>query len=794
MKFKEEIMATITIDGIKIEALDGEYILEVARSNNIFIPSICYLSKCSPTLACKMCMVDINGKRAYACNAKVKDGLNVTTKSNEIDSERKAIMQSYAINHPLECGVCDKSGECELQDFVHLVGVDNQDYFIADSFKKMDYWSQVKYDPNLCILCERCVTTCKDNLGEANIKAIKQDYLPAVDAAYWKDKMPKDAFSVWSRKQKSLIGFVGDNPCNDCAECASVCPVGALGVKSFQYTSNAWELNKIDSTCTLCPSGCKITYEVKKDLHGKVKIYRVTNDFNFNPICGGGRFAYDIYHNESNNNISDVAIAFKQANHIVVGGNTTNNEAILLEKIREKTGIKLINNKIYSYQEFLNVLIKENIPLAKIDDISNAKLIWSIGCDIKYENPLIRYKINNTLKMSKESILIYSHPLEDLLVSKLSKKYKYLKYAPHKEEILILFILLILDPMNSKLSFLEKYAIDINIKSSITKKVIEIQKDDNGNEIEVTKDIKEDIKEVKKYYSIFEDNGLSYDMFIEFRNLLENKPLIIIGEDVYNNPNKLLIADILSSLKSLGKIDILLNPPSPNANGIIANLTLDKITKEEEEKYHIGFRQKGTYTIDSINADFNIPFYHSLNDNIINIDNRILPIYAALPCSNYIEILADILEISLKIEPKNLDNYYNNKGENKRGILLETISFKETDNKNITLDTSYNEKYNAYIRDMPSHFFPYTQFSSNLQTNIGIYVSNKKLKDLKNELNINIGDKICLESNGIKIYSRIFVDNDMNDDYFAISPQIKNAEKIFNGKYSKVTYIQNGNI
>ena len=789
-------MATITIDKVTIEALDGEYVLEVARSNDIFIPSICYLSKCSPTLACKMCMVDINGKRAYACNTKVKDGLNITTKSDEIDAERKAIMQSYSINHPLECGVCDKSGECELQDFVHLVGVKEQNYFIKDSFKKMDYWSQVKYDPNLCILCERCVTTCKDNLGEANIKAIKQDYLPSVDATYWKDKMPKDAFSVWNRKQKSLIGFVGNNSCIDCAECASVCPVGALGVKSFQYTSNAWELDKVDSTCVLCPSGCKITYEVKKDLHGRTKIYRVTNDFNFNPICGGGRFAYDIYQDMSRNNVSDAIKAIKKAHYILVGGNTTNNEASLLEQIREKIGIKLVNDSIYAYKQFLSMLVNKNVTLAKLNDIANAKLIWSIGCDIKYENPLIRYKINNVLKMSKDSNLIYSHPLEDLLISRLSKKYKYIKYTPYREDVLVLLIMLILDPSNSNVSILEKYKIDVELKIPIRKKIIESKKDDNGDEIETTKEVVEEVVENAVYYSIFEDNGVPYETFLELGSLLKNKPLVIIGEDVYSNPKKSLITDILSSLQSLGKIDILLNPPSSNANGIIANLTLDKITKEEREKYHVGFRQHGSYTIDSINADFNIPFYHSLNDCIINIDNRVLPIYPALQGSNYIELLANMLGISLEIEQQNLSNYYNNRGGDKRGILLEKVNIKNDIYNSMydgtKADDYHDKKYNAYIRDMPSHFYPYTRFSSNLQTDVGVYVSSKTLESLKNDFSINIGDEICLEYNGIKIYSKIFIDHDMNDDYFAISPQIENATKIFDGKYLTVTYIDNG--
>lgn len=97
-------------------------------------------------------MVDIDGKRHYACNTKIKDGMNITTTTQEIENERIAIMKSYAVNHPLECGVCDKSGECGLQDYVTLMCVDSQDFCIEPSFLPMDSWSNIKYDPSLYIM------------------------------------------------------------------------------------------------------------------------------------------------------------------------------------------------------------------------------------------------------------------------------------------------------------------------------------------------------------------------------------------------------------------------------------------------------------------------------------------------------------------------------------------------------------------------------------------------------------------------------------------------------------------
>lgn len=233
---------TITINNQKIRCEEGATIVDVARAHGIYIPTICYLGGCSPTLACKMCMAESpDGKRVYTCNTKAKDGLELLTNTPQIQRERQMIMQTYDVNHPLECGVCDKSGECELQNLTLYTKVAHQDYALPDDEKHEKSWAQALYDPNLCIVCERCVTTCKDNIGEAKLKAGKAD-LHAPDS--YKDSMLKDPYSVWSKKQKSLIEFVGDSPCFDCGECIAVCPVGALTYKDFSYSANAWELQK----------------------------------------------------------------------------------------------------------------------------------------------------------------------------------------------------------------------------------------------------------------------------------------------------------------------------------------------------------------------------------------------------------------------------------------------------------------------------------------------------------------------------------------------------------------------
>ena len=239
-------MAKITIDGKACECDEGEYILQVARRCGIFIPAMCYLSGATPTLACRLCMVELDGKRVYSCNTKAKDGMVIYSRSAEIDAERSAIMQVYCVNHPMACGVCDQSGECELQNLVLLMRVQSQNYAIRDTVREVQNWGLISYDASLCIVCERCITACKDRVGENALKLAPRGG-DAIDKAY-KDKMPKDAYAVWSKLQKSLISRAQQSDCTSCGECAAVCPTGGLVESAFKYASNAWECERIPAS------------------------------------------------------------------------------------------------------------------------------------------------------------------------------------------------------------------------------------------------------------------------------------------------------------------------------------------------------------------------------------------------------------------------------------------------------------------------------------------------------------------------------------------------------------------
>lgn len=796
-------MPKITIDGQNLEFEEGQTILQIARNNNIYIPTICYLTGCSPTVACKMCMAEADGKRVYTCNTKAKDGSVVLTQTPEIIADRKAIMQTYDVNHPLECGVCDKSGECELQDLTLKNQVESQHYSVQDDEKIPKEWAQAIYDPNLCIVCERCVTTCKDNIGEANLKAVKMD-LHAPDS--FKDTMPKDPYSVWSRKQKALIDFVGENPCIDCGECISVCPVGALGYKDFSYTSNAWELRKISSTCPHCPAGCHIDYEVRhQDIKNeRQKIYRVGNDFHHNPICGAGRFGFDVSSSVSGSqNLLETIEALKNAKAVRIGGDITNEEAYIIEDLRKKLGFKIYSEETRKFQEFYNTLKQKHFT--SLEDIQNSDLIITLGSSVKTEIPLLRYTINNTLKLSKTTSLIYAHPIKDKLIESLSRNVFAIQYPAQADEVMLGALLMAKD-LNPDNILNAIYGSKKTISKTTTKEVKKtIQPEDPSEEAKEVVEKVEEIVELE-HYGILEECSLDYDTFSRLKEMFASakSPVIVIGQDIYEHKNAKNIAKMLRFLEQNTSTKTILIPPHTNSIGIslICNLQKD----EQENQGIVGIRANGNYLIDSdrVNVkneakqkvDFILPALNQLEATLVNFEHQLLPLKPALAYRGYDlsdiaqafglggESLIDYTHLLPKESGFNgtsfdcLKNYYANDGKDKRGYMLNMQDKNDDTPSQIEpIKKPETTSFNAYFKYPQAQFSANTEASENLQTKIGIYTSKTNLT----HLNLAEGQEICLQKNDDKIIGNVYVDCDLDQDIFIVSPSldIANRQNIF---------------
>ena len=163
-------MINLKIDGKDVQIASGATILDAAEQLGIKIPTLCYLKKVSPTGACRICAVEVEGadKTMTACNTRAVDGMVVTTQSERLSRIRRQIVELLLVNHPLDCPVCDAGGECDLQDICYTQDVVRQPFEADDvNAATIDHWPLIQQVPNRCIMCEKCVKTCHETIGSS---------------------------------------------------------------------------------------------------------------------------------------------------------------------------------------------------------------------------------------------------------------------------------------------------------------------------------------------------------------------------------------------------------------------------------------------------------------------------------------------------------------------------------------------------------------------------------------------------------------------------------------------------
>jgi NADH-quinone oxidoreductase subunit G len=815
---------TINIDGKEIQTQEGEYILNAARANGIFIPAICYLTRCSPTLACRICLVEADGKQVYACNAKCKDGMNVTVTTENIEKERRAIMEVYDVNHPLQCGVCDQSGECELQNYTLEIGVDSQSYAIKDVHRPAKDWGHLHYDPGLCIVCERCVTACKDMIGDNSLKTIKRG-ADALDASY-KESMPKDAYAMWNKLNKSLIGLSNgtdeDLDCTSCGECAAVCPVGALVDTNFMYTTNAWELNRIPATCAHCSAGCQINYEVKATSidNPEDKIYRVTNEWNYVSLCGAGRYGFDYQNADVTKDkiaFNKAIEAFKKADTIKFTSTITNEEALILEKLREKFGYKLVNEEARSFQTFLHDysdISGTRLYGSDLKEMMASNFIVSVGSALKSDNPNARYALNNSMTVNKGSGL-YFHPVKDTVIDGLGKNIMSVAHKPLQEEA-VLYLLLDLFGDKEKLpTEITEYLASfhstktVTVTETIKEKVVEIVKEmkvneETGEEEEVEVEKSKMVpKKVEKEVEV-DDNRLleiigAGDSFTEGLDKLLKKAetfSLVVGPDLYNHPNSKNIARLVALIEKYSKFTLVMIPTLTNTLGV----TLINELSSETGNYSIGYNTKGDFTLSALgNGDLDMPAINQQEGTLTSINKRVNPTNAALSYGGYeFNDIANALGLKANntidyteelptskgfesIKFDDMDNYYTNSGEEVRGYVVHNHGRRISENESVEkFDESLcMDSQVIYLANPVRQFSEFTNKTSLLDEVSGIYMSEEFLS----KSDLNVGDSVKVKNENGEITAQIVCDNKIAGDIVVI-PNFDsklNSEALFSG-------------
>jgi len=270
-------MAKVTIDGTEVEVQDGINVIEAAKAVDVHVPHFCYHPSLTVVGQCRMCLVEVEGmpKLQAGCSTNVRDGMKIWVWNEKVEKARQGQMEFLLINHPLDCPICDKAGECPLQDYSFNYGTVESRYGeVKRTYPGMDrtpIGPHVLQNMNRCIHCTRCIRFCQEITGTSELAFFKRGASTEVGV---------------------FPGTPIDNWMSACV--TDLCPTGALTTREFRFESRVWNLESTESVCNGCDVGCNIFIGHR---NGQVFRYRprVNPDVNDHWLCDYGRFSYERY-------------------------------------------------------------------------------------------------------------------------------------------------------------------------------------------------------------------------------------------------------------------------------------------------------------------------------------------------------------------------------------------------------------------------------------------------------------------------------------------------------------------
>ncbi|MBZ5541706.1 MAG: NADH-quinone oxidoreductase subunit NuoG [Acidobacteriia bacterium] len=402
----DQKLVTMKINDREVQVAPGTLVIEAARRIGTEVPSFCYYPGLSLQAACRMCLVEVEKapKLATACTLVAAEGMVVRTDSEQVRQARKAMLEFLLTNHPLDCPVCDKGGECELQDMVFRYGADSSRFIEEKVHRPEEKWSElVYYDAPRCILCFRCVRVCDEGM---DVKAL----------------------GVGLRGVNSvIIPNAGDHlECEECGMCIDICPVGALTSGTYRYKTRPWEMQYVSTVCTHCSNGCKTTLSVRNH-----EILRSNNrdlsGINKEFLCVKGRFGFDftkhperirqpllrkdgrLYPVSWEEAAEAAATRLKQVLDAsggdaigVIGSNRTSNEEnYLLQRLARATfGTNNMDHHRTADYAGLHAALGENAAEKQLGmgDLEQATAVLLIGNDPTQQNPLVAWQIRSAIR------------------------------------------------------------------------------------------------------------------------------------------------------------------------------------------------------------------------------------------------------------------------------------------------------------------------------------------------------------------------------------------------------------
>jgi len=422
---------TITIDGREVPAIEGEMLHDAARKGDVEIPYFCYEPKLGdPVGACRMCLVEIEGipKLQTSCSTPVREGMVVHTRTEQVKHAQSAVVEFLLVNHPLDCPVCDKGGECPLQDISYGWGpgksrvIDEKRHFE----KPIELSPLVAIDRERCILCYRCVRFSQEVSEDAQLQLL-------------------------DRGDRTYVGTFDDRPyvAPFHGNITDICPVGALTNYTYRFRARPWDIEHAGSVCTICPSQCNVSFTVRDERVKRV-ITRDNAEVDDGWLCDRGRYGFEMFDaperivgprlkgggevgwdetvakaaeglracaasggrrgwsSPDNSGEGPERTTPASSGVAAIVGDASNEEGFLLQKLmREALGSAHIDSRPSRGPkvDVLRRLAEPNIS-AKVRDIDEADAILVLGTDPLHSSPILDLRVRKAIRRNGAKLVV----------------------------------------------------------------------------------------------------------------------------------------------------------------------------------------------------------------------------------------------------------------------------------------------------------------------------------------------------------------------------------------------------
>ena len=402
---------TLVVDGREVTAPEGTMLVDAAKQGDVEIPVFCYEPKLGePVGACRMCLVEIEGmpKLQTACSTAVRDGMVVYSQTDRVKEAQNAVVEFLLVNHPLDCPVCDKGGECPLQDIAMGWGPGKSRFTDPKRHfqKPLELSPLIAIDRERCILCYRCVRFSQEIAEDEQLQLLE-------------------------RGDKTFVGTFDERPyiAPFHGNIIELCPVGALTSYTYRFRARPWDIEQAGSICTLCPSQCNVGFTVRDEHVLRVNA-RDNAEVDDGWLCDKGRFAFQMFNSSEritrpmvragdgslspiswDEAVSRVAKAIGLSGEnaaALVGGGTSNEEGWLVQRILRSGGSSNVDCSPNPVDPALLGELSRPDHSARMADLDHADAILVVGVDPLHEMPILDLRIRKAVRRARAKLMVAS--------------------------------------------------------------------------------------------------------------------------------------------------------------------------------------------------------------------------------------------------------------------------------------------------------------------------------------------------------------------------------------------------